>query len=75
MHLSRNLPVDNSESSFVEDMVSGSLEAQSEWAGRAMALARKHLNAEEYFELERDLAAGNVEIRLFVDGVVLTRGV
>jgi hypothetical protein len=56
-------------------MVSGSLEAQSEWAGRAMALARKHLNAEEYFELERDLAAGNVEIRLFVDGVVLTRGV
>jgi hypothetical protein len=74
MDLSLNRPVDNGESAFVEDMVSGSLDAQRELTGRAMALARKHFNAEEYFELERDLAVGNVEIRLFADGVVLTRG-
>ncbi len=74
MYLSLNGPVDSGEGTLIEDTVSGCLEAQRELTGQAMALARRHLNADEYLELERDLAAGNVEIRLFADGVVLTRG-
>jgi hypothetical protein len=75
MYLSPVRDANNSESAFIDDVVSGSLEAQRDLKGRAMALARKHLNADEYLELERDFAAGNVEVRLFPDGAVLTRGV
>ena len=75
MYLPLNSHANAGEGVVVEDLVTGSLQAQRELTGRAMALAQKHLNAEEYFELERDLAAGIVEIRLFADGVVLTRGV
>lgn len=75
MYLSLTRDADISESAFIHDAVSNSLEAQRELKDRAMALARRHLNADEYFELERDFAAGKVEVRLFADGAVLTRGV
>lgn len=75
MHLSLTRHSDISESAFIDDAVSSSLETQRELKDRAMALARRHFNAEEYFELERDFAAGKVEVRLFADGAVLTRGV
>jgi hypothetical protein len=64
----------SNERAFVDNVVSGSLEAQRSLKDRVMALARKHLTAEEYMELEHDFAAGNVEVRLYPDGAVLTRG-
>ena len=73
MDLSYNRHVDTGEGEIIENIVAGSLEAECELTRRAMGLAKKHLSAEEFFELERDLAAGIVEVRLFADGVVLTR--
>ena len=39
----------------------------------ALKLAAKHYTHEEFRELERDLEAGRVDIRIYDDGLVLMR--
>ncbi|MET0569351.1 MAG: hypothetical protein ABWZ74_09770 [Hyphomicrobiaceae bacterium] len=39
----------------------------------ALKSAARHYSHEEYLELERDVAAGKVDVRLYEDGLVLMR--
>ena len=38
-----------------------------------MKLAERYFTADEYLELMKDMAAGRVDVRIYDDGIVLTR--
>ena len=50
-----------------------SSEGQKLLREKALASAAKHFTHDEYVELESDIDAGRVDIRLYDDGLVLMR--